>query len=88
MTMNEFGCIAPLEKRWRTTRSKGNGYRYAIEISAALRMLISIALQTSQITPLQGFDKLRDAGFSEAEIATMREEFRANAGHSPVDGGA
>ena len=50
-------------------------------------MLISISLQTSQITPLQGFDKLRDAGFSEAEIATMREEFRANAGHSPVDGG-
>ena len=43
--------------------------------------------QTSQITPLQGFDKLRDAGFSEQEIATMREEFRANAGHAPIDGG-
>ncbi|KDE06544.1 hypothetical protein MVLG_03193 [Microbotryum lychnidis-dioicae p1A1 Lamole] len=35
-------------------------------------------IQTTQITPLQGFDRLRDAGFSEEEIATMRAEFRRN----------
>ncbi|SCV69269.1 BQ2448_2289 [Microbotryum intermedium] len=35
-------------------------------------------VQTTQITPLQGFDRLRDAGFSEEEIATMRAEFRRN----------
>ncbi|GAA5925813.1 hypothetical protein JCM1841_006323 [Sporobolomyces salmonicolor] len=31
---------------------------------------------SAQITPLQGFDRLRDAGFSEEEIETMRAEFR------------
>ncbi|KAI5477785.1 hypothetical protein MNV49_005869 [Pseudohyphozyma bogoriensis] len=36
-------------------------------------------VQTSQITPLQGFDRLRDAGFSDEDIASMREEFRASA---------
>ncbi|KAL8278484.1 hypothetical protein RQP46_009174 [Phenoliferia psychrophenolica] len=44
-------------------------------------------VQTTQITPLQGFDRLRDAGFSDQDIATMREEFRANAAAStPADG--
>ncbi|SCZ97409.1 BZ3500_MvSof-1268-A1-R1_Chr4-2g07195 [Microbotryum saponariae] len=37
-----------------------------------------VHVQTTQITPLQGFDRLRDAGFSEEEIATMRAEFRRN----------
>lgn len=46
-------------------------------------------MQTTQITPLQGFDRLRDAGFSDEDIATMREEFRAaGAASAPVDGGA
>ncbi|GAA6060156.1 hypothetical protein JCM10212_001453 [Sporobolomyces blumeae] len=31
---------------------------------------------TEQMTPLQGFDRLREAGFSEAEIESMRAEFR------------
>ncbi|GAA5932644.1 Dsc3p [Sporobolomyces koalae] len=31
---------------------------------------------TEQTTPLQGFDRLREAGFSEEEIANMRAEFR------------
>lgn len=44
------------------------------------------ALQTTQITPLQGLDRLRDAGFSEEEIASMRAEFRRNAG-ATVEGG-
>ena len=45
-------------------------------------------LQTTQITPLQGFDRLRDAGLSEEEIASMRAEFRASVGATgPVDGG-
>lgn len=48
--------------------------------------LESERIQAVQITPLQGFDKLVDAGFSEAEIATMREEFRANSA-LPVEGG-
>ncbi|GAA5966808.1 hypothetical protein JCM21900_006096 [Sporobolomyces salmonicolor] len=34
------------------------------------------AQPSAQITPLQGFDRLRDAGFSEEEIETMRAEFR------------
>lgn len=34
------------------------------------------ALQTPQIVPLQGFDRLRDAGFSEEDIESMRAEFR------------
>ncbi|BGP05876.1 DSC E3 ubiquitin ligase complex subunit 3 [Rhodotorula toruloides] len=32
--------------------------------------------QTAQITPLQGFDRLRDAGFSEQDIENLRAEFR------------
>ncbi|GAA6050073.1 hypothetical protein JCM3770_001356 [Rhodotorula araucariae] len=32
--------------------------------------------QTAQITPLQGFDRLRDAGFSDEEIENLRAEFR------------
>ncbi|KAK4058836.1 hypothetical protein OIO90_000282 [Microbotryomycetes sp. JL221] len=32
--------------------------------------------QTAQITPLQGLDRLRDAGFSEEDISSMRAEFR------------
>ncbi|GAA5877416.1 hypothetical protein JCM16303_003324 [Sporobolomyces ruberrimus] len=31
---------------------------------------------TEQTTPLQGFDRLREAGFSEEEIENMRAEFR------------
>ncbi|GAA6013144.1 hypothetical protein JCM11491_005195 [Sporobolomyces phaffii] len=33
-----------------------------------------------QTTPLQGFDRLREAGFSEEEIETMRAEFRERRG--------
>ncbi|KAK4053810.1 hypothetical protein OIV83_001466 [Microbotryomycetes sp. JL201] len=36
--------------------------------------------QAAQITPLQGFDRLRDAGFSEEDITSMRAEFRRNQG--------
>ncbi|KAM0792312.1 hypothetical protein ACM66B_004998 [Microbotryomycetes sp. NB124-2] len=36
--------------------------------------------QATQITPLQGFDRLRDAGFSEEDINSMRAEFRRNRG--------
>ncbi|BGP29906.1 hypothetical protein JCM10296v2_001658 [Rhodotorula toruloides] len=32
--------------------------------------------QTAQIAPLQGFDRLRDAGFSEQDIENLRAEFR------------
>ncbi|BGO97544.1 uncharacterized protein family UPF0645, transmembrane [Rhodotorula toruloides] len=32
--------------------------------------------QSTQITPLQGFDRLRDAGFSEQDIENLRAEFR------------
>ncbi|ORY59426.1 DUF2407 C-terminal domain-domain-containing protein [Leucosporidium creatinivorum] len=42
-------------------------------------------IQTTQITPLQGLDRLRDAGFSEEDIASMRAEFRRNAG-ATIDG--
>lgn len=38
--------------------------------------------QTTQITPLQGFDRLRDAGISEEEISSMRAEFRRTHGAS------
>lgn len=32
--------------------------------------------QLQQIVPLQGFDRLRDAGFSDEDIENMRTEFR------------
>ncbi|GAA5938698.1 hypothetical protein JCM3775_001966 [Rhodotorula graminis] len=36
--------------------------------------------QAAQITPLQGFDRLRDAGFSEEDIEQLRTEFRETRG--------
>lgn len=36
--------------------------------------------QEGQIRPLQGFDRLRDAGFSEQEIETIRQEFHESHG--------
>ncbi|GAA5949151.1 hypothetical protein JCM10213_007107 [Rhodosporidiobolus nylandii] len=36
--------------------------------------------QTSQITPLQGFDRLREAGFSDEDIDNLRAEFRERRG--------
>ncbi|GJN88677.1 hypothetical protein Rhopal_001643-T1 [Rhodotorula paludigena] len=33
-------------------------------------------VQTAQITPLQGFDRLREAGFSDADIEDLRADFR------------
>ncbi|GAA5874259.1 hypothetical protein JCM8547_007807 [Rhodosporidiobolus lusitaniae] len=41
--------------------------------------------QTSQITPLQGFDRLRDAGFSDADIENLRAEFRERRGIDEED---
>ncbi|TNY23689.1 DUF2407 C-terminal domain-containing protein [Rhodotorula diobovata] len=38
------------------------------------------AEDTTQITPLQGFDRLRDAGFSDEEIENLRAEFRETHG--------
>ncbi|GAA6029382.1 hypothetical protein JCM8097_003648 [Rhodosporidiobolus ruineniae] len=35
---------------------------------------------TEQITPLQGFDRLREAGFSEEDIENLRSEFRERRG--------
>ena len=32
-------------------------------------------LQTPQIVPLRGFDRLRDAGLNETEIEEMRQQF-------------
>ncbi|KAM0753899.1 hypothetical protein T439DRAFT_378013 [Meredithblackwellia eburnea MCA 4105] len=44
-------------------------------------------VQTTQLTPLKGFDRLREAGFTEEDIASMREEFRANsAANNGADG--
>ncbi|GAA5904622.1 hypothetical protein JCM8208_004832 [Rhodotorula glutinis] len=36
--------------------------------------------QAAQITPLQGFDRLRDAGFSDEDIEQLRTEFRETRG--------
>ncbi|GAA5973901.1 hypothetical protein JCM8115_002443, partial [Rhodotorula mucilaginosa] len=35
--------------------------------------------QVHQLTPLQGFDRLREAGFSDQDIENLRSEFRAHA---------
>ncbi|GAA5984628.1 hypothetical protein JCM11641_004545 [Rhodosporidiobolus odoratus] len=40
-------------------------------------------VQTSQLTPLQGFDRLREAGFSDEDIDNLRAEFRERRG---IDG--
>lgn len=44
-------------------------------------------IQVAQIKPLQGLDRMIDAGFTPEEIANMREEFRATAAATYVDGG-
>jgi len=43
-------------------------------------------IQTTQITPLQGFDRLREAGFSDEDIETMRQEFRSSSAAAAVQG--
>lgn len=41
---------------------------------------VDLSPQTAQITPLQGFDRLRDAGFSDEDIEQLRTEFRETHG--------
>ncbi|GAA5978755.1 hypothetical protein JCM10908_004471 [Rhodotorula pacifica] len=49
--------------------------------AAAAEATVAQAAQP-QITPLQGFDRLREAGFSDQDIENLRAEFRANAASS------
>ncbi|KWU41389.1 hypothetical protein RHOSPDRAFT_23129 [Rhodotorula sp. JG-1b] len=49
-----------------------------------LREAAAAAAGGQQLTPLQGFDRLREAGFSDQDIENLRSEFRA---HAPPDRG-